>query len=109
MKKLLSLLLCIVSISCFASTTPISQAAVCPHALPTTNPGFCDSFKSVAYCHCRVEHGMPPSFCTMDNLVDQMIKLYGSIWKACSPQAQRDVPQQECFDSWTYYNSHCKK
>lgn len=94
-----------ISFSCFAA---INNAS-CGHAVPTSDPGFCDSFKSIAYCHCHDEHHMPAPLCSNMTLIyNVMISTYGSLWAACSTKVQQDVSQQECTDDWNFYNSHCK-
>lgn len=116
MKKLIVLLISLISISCYAAPNdfPLLNnktiiTANCEKALPISNPAFCSSFKSVAYCHCAVEHGMPPTACNdMKRIYQIMVATYGSLWNACSPKVQKDVSQQECYDDWTFYNSHCK-
>jgi hypothetical protein len=115
MKNILTVLLCFVSISCFASTnkdTPLPNSSsghfsTCGHATPISDPRFCASFKAVAYCNCT-QHGMPPMAChDMDRIRKMMIVIYGSLWNACSAAVQVDVPQQECADDWSYYATHC--
>lgn len=118
MKTFLALLISLVSISCFAASTNSQQtisaiqmqAVNCGHAVPTSDPTFCASFKAIAYCHCHDEHGMPSAACKdMNRILQVMTATYGSLWKACeNPRAQKDAPQQECFDDWTYYSAHCK-
>ena len=113
MKKVLMLFLLLVNFSCYADTIPSDvqmNAALqtCGHAPPEGDPNFCSSFKSIAYCHCHDEHGMPPVICNdMNRLLQIMIATYGNLWDACSARAQKDVPQQECYDNWNYYMSHC--
>ena len=115
MKIWLTLFIYFFTITCFAES-PTSLSLLqkdallsnCGRAVPTSDPSFCASFKAIAYCHCHDEHGMPPTACSdMHRLLQIMISTYGSLWNACSPAAQRDVPQQECYDDWNYYNSHC--
>jgi hypothetical protein len=119
MKIFFALLAYFISIHCFA-VTPVSQHTLstsfinpagssCGRAVPTNDPGFCASFKSVAYCHCAVEHGMPGAICNdMNRLLQIMIATYGNLWNVCSPRVQHDAPQQECVDDWNFYTSHCK-
>jgi hypothetical protein len=110
MKAFLVLIISWASFSCFAASgTQTNFTAVnCGHAVPMTNPNFCQSFKAIAYCHCAVEHGMPPSTCNSMPRIKQILEAtYGSLWNACSPRVQKDVPQQECYDNWNYYNAHC--
>lgn len=116
MKKLFILLFSFIGLSVFVATTQATQSlssitekallARCEHAVPVSNPSFCNSFKSVAYCHCHDEHGMPPAACSdMNRIYEIMIATYHSLQGACS--AQHDSSQQECIDDWNFYRSHC--
>src|SRR3990167_11019507 len=118
MKTFIMLFLFLVTLSCFAATDDFQQTPSfiqtesalfnCGRAVPPEDPTFCASFKAVAYCHCHDEHGMPPTTCSnMNQLLQVMIATYGNLWNACSHRAQKDVPQQECFDDWNFYTSHC--
>lgn len=117
MKKVSALLMSLISISCFALPAESPQThsnqtnmnmSDCGHAVPLSDPAFCNSFKSVAYCHCTVDHGMPPTACNdMNRLYQIMTTTYGSLWNACSPKVQHETSQQECVDDWNFYNSYC--
>jgi hypothetical protein len=97
-KSIIFILLSLFSFSCFAATP-----ATCSQALPTNNPGFCASFKSVAECHCTAS-GLPRGMCTnMSLLYDRMISIFGSIQKAC--EYQHDTDTQTCVDDWNCYRS----
>jgi hypothetical protein len=77
--------------------------ANCSQALPTDNPAFCASFKSVAECHCT-SSGLPPGMCQdMTTIYNRMVKIFGSQQKAC--EYQKDVPTQQCMDDWNCYRS----
>lgn len=94
------ILACIVSVSAFA----------CERAAPTTDKGFCASFKKVAICHCM--KSLPNSVCSnisMETLYNMMVARYGSMETACKKQS--DTSQQDCIDNWNCYrkggkNSH---
>jgi hypothetical protein len=96
-KKIVVLFSYFLSISCLAATT------ACPRAVPTNDPGFCASFKSVAECHCTSK-GLPRSQCTnMKLLYDRMIAMFGSVRGAC--EFQRDTSTQDCIDDWNCYGT----
>ncbi|MBA2648657.1 MAG: hypothetical protein H0U75_03480 [Legionella sp.] len=81
--------------SCYLITL-VAQA--CPQALPTSNPGFCTSFKSVAECHCP----LPKAMCqNMETLYQRMIQIYGTVEGACRSQHDTDI--QTCIDDWKCY------
>lgn len=78
-----------------------SNIMACPQAFPTVSPGFCNSFKTAAVCHCT-SSGLPLGMCSnMVQLYNRMIAMFGSMDKAC--QFQRDTSKQECIDDWNCY------
>lgn len=73
----------------------------CPRAVPTDDPGFCASFKSVAICHCR-DSGLPSGMCQdMNALYGRMMAVFGSLKKACD--YQKHTTSQDCIDNWNCY------
>lgn len=99
MKRILLLAACLCSFSAFAA----NMYSNCPQSLPTSDIGFCPSFKSVAECHC-VESGLPKSKCkNMRDIYLLMIARFGTIQKAC--EFQHDTPTQVCVDDWNCYRS----
>jgi len=85
--------------STFAADLPLT----CPQALPTNDPNFCASFKSVAICHC-MDSGLPASQCkSMDKIYRLMIDRFGSIQKACA--WQHHTTTQICIDDWECFRS----
>jgi hypothetical protein len=76
-------------------------AFACSNALPTDNPGFCSSFKSVATCYCT-NSGLPSGMCQdMNALYNRMIGMFGSLQKAC--EFQHYTTTQDCVDNWNCY------
>lgn len=85
----------------FASFSTYAATLACPQAVPTNDPGFCPSFKSVAECHC-VASGLPRGMCQdMNLLYNRMISIFGTLKKAC--EYQHDTDTQTCIDDWTCY------
>lgn len=118
MKKILMLVICSMSSASYALTVNELQHIQppvhgCQQAPATTDPSFCNVFKTSANCHC-LENGMDSSVCNDMNLVySTMIDYFGSISSACDfQQYQSDgVPKQVCIDDWNCYrnggtNSH---
>lgn len=94
-RKMVTLAICLLSISSFA-TVP------CPQALPTTDFGFCESFKTAATCYCS--NTLPRKMCENINQIYQlMIARYGSIEIACKFQKETSV--QICIDDWRCYKN----
>lgn len=94
MRTLFIFFICLISSSVFA--LPLA----CLQALPTTHPGFCASFKSVAQCHC--EEKIPGALCKdMKTLYKRMLDMFGSLQKAC--EYQKDTTTQICIDDWNCY------
>lgn len=86
------------SLSAFAE----SIHSNCPLALPSSDPNFCESFKSVAMCHCT--EALPPGMCQdMATLYNRMIAKFKSLDKAC--EFQQDTSKQTCMDDWNCYLS----
>jgi len=99
MKLIHFLFLCLFSVSSFAATIYAS----CPKAVPTNNPGFCGSFKSVATCHCT-SSGLPSGMCQDMNVIyKRMISIFGSVQKAC--EYQKDTSVQDCMNDWLCYRT----
>lgn len=97
-KKIVLFMVCLVSLSSFATTL-----GSCPPATETNNPGFCNSFKVAAQCHCT-SSGLPKGMCmNMTALYDRMNSIFGSVRRAC--EYQRDTSTQNCIDAWTCYRS----
>ena len=123
MKKILVLLMCIVSSSCFAfvSTSEHSSTAACQvvDPWPSTKPGFdikvfCDQFEEAAYCHCANQAGLPYDFCKftlqMKGIYKRMMDRYHNFETACEHQGDGGILKQDCIDQWNYYAaSFCKK
>ena len=75
----------------------------CPQALPTSDPSFCPSFKSIGECHCTAS-GLPAGMCKdMNSIFNRMISVFGSIKRAC--EYQKDTSTQMCIDDWNCYRS----
>jgi len=115
--RILVLLLCFISLSCFASPAADLSASSdlrrgCPQAPATTSGDFCGGFKTSAYCHC-IEKGMDASVCDdMNQVYDAMMAYFrdspeGALAGACSyGEAQEDgVPKQVCMDDWNCYRN----
>ncbi len=101
MKKLFILALGLLSSACFAFS-PVASFS-CAQAVPTTDGGFCPSFKSVANCHCQ-EQGMPAKVCqNMDLLYNAMVARYSTLERACANQ--HDTSTQNCIDDWNCYRN----
>lgn len=78
-------------------------ASSCPQAMTVTSPGFCNSFKSAAECHC-ISSGLPRKMCTNYRLLyKRMIDTFGSLQRAC--EFQHDTTTQECIDDWNCFLS----
>lgn len=91
LKKVLIIALTCLSFSIFA----------CDRALPTDDPNFCASFKSVAACHCT-SSGLPFGMCQdMHKLYARMIVIFKTLEKAC--EYQHHTTQQDCLDNWHCY------
>lgn len=94
-KKIVALCICFFSVSTF------SAISACPSAVPSSDPGFCSSFKVAAQCHCT-SSGLPMGMCTnMKTLYTRMISMFGSVQKAC--EFQHDTATQNCVDDWNCY------
>lgn len=75
--------------------------AACPTAVSSNLPGFCNSFKSVAECHCT-SSGLPKGMCqNMKLLFTRMISTFGSVQRAC--EFQHDTSVQTCIEAWNCY------
>lgn len=80
-----------------------TYAASCPSATPSNAPGFCQSFKTAAECHCN-SSGLPRGMCNNLNLLyKRMIDTFGSLQKAC--EFQHNTSAQECVDDWNCYRN----
>lgn len=94
MKKIITLVLALVSFTSFSMTSS------CPAALPTTAPDFCSSFVTAATCYCA--NNLPKKMCSNINQVyDRMIALFGTIERAC--KFQTETSTQTCIDDWHCY------
>lgn len=108
MNKFFVSIMCVaLSLPCFATTTantqtmPKAMTMGCPQAVPTTDPNFCSSFKSVAQCHC-IDSGLPASICQdVNTIYNRMISIFHSVQRAC--EYQRDTSTQTCIDDWNCY------
>jgi hypothetical protein len=107
MKIIVTLCLYFLSFSCFAATSvPLhtqthSIVKSCEQAVPSTDAGFCPSFKAVAECHC-LENGLGPDTCgDMGALYQYMLDFFGSLENACS--FQQDSDYTTCMDDWNCY------
>jgi len=110
MKKVFAIVLSLIVLPCFAfapvKTTNFSSLG-CPQAVPTTDGGFCPSFKSVAHCQC-VSRGLPDGMCQdMNALYSRMISMFGTLAAACEYQEKtsHDTTKQQCIDDWNCYRS----
>ena len=75
--------------------------ATCPTAAPNTTPEFCESFKSVAKCHCMAS-GLSDGMCSdMNTLYQRMLVVFRSLERACN--YQQNTSPQDCIDSWNCY------
>lgn len=93
LRRIFAVLIYVFSISTFA----------CDSALPTNNPNFCASFKSVAICYCT-SSGLPAVMCQdMNMLHARMISIFGSLQKAC--EYQKYTTTQDCMDNWNCYRN----
>lgn len=91
----------IIALCCWL-LAPFSFAACLP-STPSTSASFCESFKSVAECHC-MESGLPYAMCSdMNELYVSMIAMFHSIERAC--EFQQDTSKQDCMDDWQCYLS----
>ena len=62
-------LVCFLNFPSYAANSYLT----CPKAAATNDPNFCNSFKSVAICHC-IESGIPAGKCqSMQYIYDLMI------------------------------------
>ena len=108
MKVILTLCLFILSISSFTAVSASSlhqthSVRACEQAVPSTDAGFCPSFKAVAECHC-LENGLGPDTCgNMAALYQYMLDFFGSLEQACS--FQQDTDYKTCMDDWGCYRN----
>jgi hypothetical protein len=88
----------------FFSCTAFSSISVsCSAALPSNEPGFCESFHVAAECYCS-SSGLPRKMCNnMALLYQRMIAMLGSLENAC--RFQNNTSYQECIDDWVCYRS----
>lgn len=78
-----------------------AQASYCPQAEPASSPGFCESFKAVAACHCT-SRGIPAGMCKNLQLIySRMVGTFGSLQNACDWQSHGT--SQECVEDWNCY------
>lgn len=78
-------------------------ASSCPPATSVTSPGFCNSFKTAAECHC-ISSGFPKGMCKNYRLLyKRMLDTFGSLQRAC--EFQHDTSVQECMDDWNCFLS----
>lgn len=81
-----------------------STIFACDKAVPTTNPNFCSSFTSVAYCHCMQNIHSSIVCSNMTVLYNAMLQEYHSLESACAVAAKKhEASQQECIDDWNCY------
>jgi hypothetical protein len=116
MKKLFILMMCSLSFSCFAMSSPVdlqhflapaTYAKACGQALATTAPGFCASFKDIAKCQCE-QRSPRKDICNDMNIVyNTMIGAFGNLDRACAYQVGKDggTDKQTCIDDWNCYRS----
>lgn len=77
-----------------------AKSQACSRATPTNNPGFCQSFKTAAQCHCSER--LPSGLCQdMNDIYNRMISVFRTQQAAC--EYQKDVTVQECMDDWNCY------
>ncbi len=85
----------------------MTSSFACDTAKAPNDPGFCPSFKAVAYCHCTAA-GVPGKKCEDMNYIYELARSrYGSIENAC--RKQTDTDYQTCMDSWGCYRGDIKK
>ena len=104
-KKLTYLLMYLLCYSIYAtsSTSILSSAINCTHALASNDPGFCISFRIAAQCHCT-SAGLPIGMCTnMKLLFQRMVSTFGTVRRAC--EFQKYTSTQNCIDNWNCYNN----
>lgn len=90
-----------VSFLSFSSFAATDVSANCGQALATDNPNFCESFRTVAECHCLAK-GYPRLVChDMSKLYNLMLLVYWSQKSACEHQNETTV--QTCMDDWDCY------
>lgn len=108
-RGIIAVLVCFFSMTTFASVnempfglTNTAQFA-CGKAVPTNDPKFCSSFKTVAICYCTAQ-GLPPMMCQdMNMLYARLVSVFGSLQKAC--EYQKETTTQDCMDNWKCYRS----
>lgn len=90
------------TLACFFLFSSIKALAICTPSLPPSSPGFCESFKVAAICHCTQTWGLPQRMCQdMNKLYSRMMASFGSLQRAC--EYQHDTTTQECIDDWNCY------
>jgi len=106
LKRILVLIICSFNFSAFALSSAQLTTSNCAQALPANNPGFCSSFKSIAFCHC-IEARLPPGMCQdVTAIYNRMLALFThSLQKACQYAAQQhpETSAQMCMDDWNCY------
>lgn len=123
MKKFISVILCFLSVSCFAmsasnqaSISVISKGAMgadCAGAVPTSDPTFCaswqtaGSFAAATDCNCEQVYHLSHAFCIdMQAVYADLVSPWNNDLKtACDHQTT--IKPDVCYADWTYYRTYC--
>jgi hypothetical protein len=110
MKRILFLLACFFTVSCFSNTDSHFGPKSCPQAPPVSEVNFCSQFKAIASCHCQADGGLPAGMCSDMNVIyDRMIATFKTQQSACEWQHKNSVPYRaevsECMDDWDCYRT----
>ena len=91
----------LISLICFFSAVSMTAFAKdCGQAKSIHDSDFCNSFKSVAMCHCSDALGS--SVChDMNDVYRLMLVLHHSLEDAC--KWQKDTNEKTCRDDWKCY------
>lgn len=98
-------LLLIFSVPSFA-IAPLAPEE-CPLAPPTSDPAFCESFKSIAFCHCKIDSPNKSICGSVKKIYDVMLATFHTQERACKYQAdngsEKRATSQECMADWDCY------
>lgn len=98
MKKIFTLILLLVSFSCFAD---------CDNAPSTKDPTFCARFKEIAICHCKVDAPKGTPCTDVGFIYKLMLARYVTQDAACKYVAQNGSPKRttadQCNKDWNCY------
>jgi hypothetical protein len=111
MKKLLVLIGCFLSFTCFAASAEnIITSGSCPIA-DKTSPQFCSQFTVAAHCNCRALFpGKPPAFCDTIPVSElkkmMMAGFHDDLDAACKFQEKRTgVAAALCVEHWKIWDA----